>query len=188
MDFARALDHALYARIHDVWRARLLDALAPLLGTKWPWLPLVAAFFAYSAWRLGARSARLAALSLLVLLAADLSANLIKGEVRRLRPGRVAGMDPEADAGRKASFSFPSGAATNAFAVVTLWSAWHPELAAPLVAVAGAIGYSRVYAGEHYPADVAAGALLGASLGLAAAALGAGRRRTGVPSPPATPD
>jgi membrane-associated phospholipid phosphatase len=35
----------------------------------------------------------------------------------------------------------------------------------PLRALAGAVAYSRVHTGVHYPGDVAIGSLIGSSLG-----------------------
>ena len=40
-----------------------------------------------------------------------------------------------------------------------------PVLALPLRAVAGAVAYSRVHTGVHYPGDAVVGALLGAATG-----------------------
>jgi len=66
------------------------------------------------------------------------------------------------------SSSFPAGHAATAFAGATLLSYLAPRAAPLLVLLASAIGYSRVYAGVHYPGDVLAGALLGVLCGLAA--------------------
>jgi undecaprenyl-diphosphatase len=69
-------------------------------------------------------------------------------------------------------YSFPSGHATGTAAVtvlaawlVTRWlvTSWAARVAvwATAVGVIGAIGFSRVYLGVHYPSDVLAGWLLG---------------------------
>ncbi len=177
MDVLRALDHAWFVRIHETWRAPFLDVVMALASRKWPWVPMVVAVLAYSSWRLGRPALRLAVLSVALLVVSDLAANTIKGEVRRLRPGRTLESDAPAAMGRKASFSFPSAAATNVSAAAVLWSTWHPGLAVPLAAVTAVVGYSRVYRGEHYPSDVAAGTLLGAALGGVVALVDARRRR-----------
>jgi undecaprenyl-diphosphatase len=44
-----------------------------------------------------------------------------------------------------------------------------PVGALPLRLLAGAVAYSRVHTGVHYPADVVAGALLGAAVAQATA-------------------
>ena len=57
--------------------------------------------------------------------------------------------------------SFPSGHAASAAAFATAVQAELGAAAAPLVALAAAVGASRVYVGVHYPLDVAVGALIG---------------------------
>jgi membrane-associated phospholipid phosphatase len=60
--------------------------------------------------------------------------------------------------------SFPSGHTSEAFALATSASLTYPKwyIIAPSFAWAGAIGYSRMDLGAHYPSDVLAGAILGA--------------------------
>lgn len=60
-------------------------------------------------------------------------------------------------------YSFPSGHASSAFATATALSLACPKwyVIAPSFAYAGAVGYSRMYLGAHYPSDVLAGAIVG---------------------------
>lgn len=67
------------------------------------------------------------------------------------------------------STSFPSGHSAAAFAFVTGACAELPILAPALVPLAGAVAYSRVHTGVHYPSDVAAGVGIGIGSGLLAA-------------------
>ncbi len=59
--------------------------------------------------------------------------------------------------------SFPSGHTTEAFALATSVSIAYPKwyVIAPCFIWAGAVGYSRLDLGVHYPSDVLAGAILG---------------------------
>lgn len=67
--------------------------------------------------------------------------------------------------------SFPSGHTMTAFAVAFACSAFVPRLRWVLIPIACLIGISRVYVGAHFPIDVMFGALVGAFLGLASAAI-----------------
>jgi len=67
------------------------------------------------------------------------------------------------------STSFPSGHSAAAFAFATGACAELPTLAPVLVPLAGAVAYSRVHTGVHYPSDVAAGVGIGIGSGLLAA-------------------
>lgn len=91
---------------------------------------------------------------------------MIKTIIRRPRPflGRVkinAVYQPH-------STSFPSGHSSSAFTTATalsqVYNKWY--VIAPAYLYAGAIGYSRMYLGVHYPTDVGAGAVLGTATAL----------------------
>ncbi len=61
------------------------------------------------------------------------------------------------------SASFPSGHTSSAFALATSVSIIYPKwyVVAPSFLWAGAVGYSRMHLGVHYPSDVFAGAVVG---------------------------
>jgi membrane-associated phospholipid phosphatase len=64
--------------------------------------------------------------------------------------------------------SFPSGHATGAFAVATVFSGMYPDhkwVSWVSYTTAGLIGLSRISLARHFPTDVIAGALLGNSMG-----------------------
>jgi membrane-associated phospholipid phosphatase len=87
---------------------------------------------------------------------------LIKNSVNRPRPFETyPDILKKADGG---SPSFPSGHTAAAFATATSLSLNYPtwKVIVPSFVWAGAVGYSRMYLGVHYPSDVLAGALLGA--------------------------
>lgn len=62
------------------------------------------------------------------------------------------------------STSFPSGHSASAMAFAAGAAAEWPILGVPLRALAGAVGFSRVATGAHYPSDVAAGFALGEAI------------------------
>ncbi len=62
--------------------------------------------------------------------------------------------------------SFPSNSAAVGFALATPIFLRRPALGAALYALAFLWGFSRVYAGVHYPSDVLGGALIGIGAGL----------------------
>ena len=80
------------------------------------------------------------------------------------------------------STSFPSGHSAAAFAFASGACAELPALAPALVPLAGAVAYSRVHTGVHYPSDVVAGAAIGIGSGALAAGLPPWVRRRRVES------
>jgi membrane-associated phospholipid phosphatase len=78
------------------------------------------------------------------------------------------------------SSSFPSGHAASAFAFAYVVGRHVPILAIPVRLVAGAVAYSRVHLGVHYPGDVAVGSVAGSGIAAMVSAAGdriAARRR-----------
>jgi len=68
------------------------------------------------------------------------------------------------------SASFPSGHAASAFAFAYAVGRHLPGLAVPIRLLAGAVAYSRVHTGVHYPGDVIIGSIVGAGTAATVAA------------------
>jgi len=92
----------------------------------------------------------------------------VKSIFRRVRPDEVLPVEGPLPYGmhRPRTSSFPSGHAASAFTAATLLAGGP---ATPLwFALAGTVAASRVYTRMHHTSDIAAGAVLGVVLGLAA--------------------
>ena len=86
----------------------------------------------------------------------------------RQRPDRAgAGVPEQRDVRIPDSTSFPSGHAASGFAFASAIGREQPWLGLGLRFLAGAVAYSRVHTGVHYPGDAAVGALIGAGTGQA---------------------
>mgnify|MGYP000123794765 FL=1 len=176
MDMSESLlnwDLQSFVIINSHLTSTFLDFLCPLLRNKYFWAPLYAFLFSFLIINYkGKGLLMILFLVLVVVLADQLSSELIKPHVRRLRPCN----DPFVKeyvrllVGCGGGFSFPSSHATNHFAVAVylttlFYTKWKWIL--PLsILWAFSISYSQIYVGVHYPVDVVTGALLGTSIGL----------------------
>lgn len=134
----------------------------------------------------GSRGRRAAAAGLMSIGVASAVVNqLIKRLYPRARPDRAGEDVPEARHVRMpGSTSFPSGHSASGFAFAAAVGAQLPLTGTLLRLLAGAVAYSRVHTGVHYPGDAVVGSLVGASIGGAVATAGRWRcgRRFGRPS------
>ena len=114
----------------------------------------------------GRRGRRAAAYGLASLAVTATVVNLVvKPLTSRRRPDRAAeGVPEDRHVRMPLSTSFPSGHSAAAFAFATGVGHILPLAAVPLRLLATAVAYSRVHTGVHYPGDVIAGSLIGASL------------------------
>jgi len=115
-------------------------------------------------------------LTLAAAVVADLVSRGLKDAVDRERPHLPPG-EPHTLVPLPTDPSFPSTHAIVAFACAVSIALAVPRLAVPVLVLAAAIAYSRVYLGVHYPLDVIAGAALGALIAIALRLLARGPRR-----------
>jgi membrane-associated phospholipid phosphatase len=121
-------------------------------------------------WSHNDRLAEASSLSAEALLSAGLYSSALKALTSRPRPsggsdGKFFDYNP--DQGQKGK-SFPSGHATGAFAVATVFAhvySDHRWVSWVAYATAGLVGASRVALNRHFPSDVIVGGLLGNSMG-----------------------
>ena len=111
----------------------------------------------------GGESGRRAAVQGLASVAvSSLLVNAVAKQIgRRPRPQRPAEHGAASAVSMPTSASFPSGHSASAFAFASGVAARLPVVAMPVHALAGAVAYSRVHTGVHYPGDVLVGSVLG---------------------------
>lgn len=145
------------------WAARRawvrLFRLASRLGDGVFWYALMAALAAFG----GTRGLRAALHMAIVGAIAALLYRALKGWTQRPRPFR-AHADITAYIAPLDEFSFPSGHTLHAVGFTLVALAWFPWLAALLVPFALLVALSRVVLGVHYPSNVLAATLVGATL------------------------
>jgi len=163
MTRAEQLDAAIYAAVAGARIPALDQAMRRLSRTadhSKLWIAVAAGLALVG----DPRAARRGLVSLGI---ASATANVaLKPLTRRRRPERVEAAELRArHVPLPRSSSFPSGHAASAFAFAVGAGAELPAARWPLLALATAVGYSRVHTGVHYPGDVVAGALVGIGAG-----------------------
>jgi membrane-associated phospholipid phosphatase len=158
IDFDRALIEAAPA-FESPW----LTAVFVLLSAWWVKGPLLVGLGLCSdLWRRRLPVAFAAAAA--AVGAASLVTDLLKDAFGRVRPS-VADPGLGSLAPIPGNPSFPSGHSATAFAAATAVAILCPRLRLAVLAIAAAVGLSRVYLRVHFPLDVIVGGLVGAGLG-----------------------
>lgn len=118
----------------------------------------VLAIVALGLWKL--RGGRKFLWLVLILISGGILVQIIKYSFPSPRPGAVFS-DIHILGPVLRAHSFPSGHVTSTFGLVSFISREFPQLATLIWIMAILIGFSRVYVGAHFPADVLFGAGLG---------------------------
>lgn len=172
------LDRDWFIAINTGMQSSFWDAVCPFMRHQSNWYALYALllFICYKIWGKKAGWILLGA-ALLVLVSDQVSANLIKNTVQRLRPCNepsLAGIMRNI-VGCGKGYSFISAHATNHFAIAVFFSMLFKNqfkytylIALPWAVL---IAFSQVYVGVHYPFDVIGGGLLGSLLGYIAGSI-----------------
>lgn len=169
MDQLISFDHWLFEKINLDWTNGFFDWLFPSITDlhKTPEF-LVAILPLIAFWIYRRRTTALKWLLVLIFSvgSSDLvSYRVLKAMTERKRPVE-AGLSVKLRTHHHSGTSFPSNHAANVFAAATVLTASAPPTAPLWFGIAGAVAYSRVYVGVHFPLDVTVGALLGIVLGL----------------------
>ena len=168
-------DRAAFTAINSYARLPVLDTALPLFsdaGLLWGGLALFLAGYAIVCRRrYGEALWRVLVLAIFMLLSAglaDLTCNILKDSVERLRPFQsVAGahfFTPEREwtviaepENPPAGSSFPSAHAATSMAVAVILSLLFRRANPWIYLLPFLVGWSRVYMGKHFPLDVLAG-------------------------------
>jgi undecaprenyl-diphosphatase len=158
LDQLQALDRAAFHLINRDLHNRFFDWLMPILSDDRRFKPFfLATFLALLVF--GKRRGRIAALLVIPLIALSdqVSSNFAKDLFDRPRPCITLPDARLVDTGCSDRGSLPSSHAANMAAAAVHFALFYPSLWLPLGLAALAVGYSRVYVGVHYPADVLVG-------------------------------
>ena len=162
-------DRSLLLKINRSWTSPFLDAVMPvvtnLLKEHWFLYAAGPALLALWLWKGRKKALKVLIVAALAVGSSDfLAYHVLKPWIARPRPEfSVAAVVVRVPNG--GHYGFPSNHAANAAAAAAVLSAAYPGFTLVFAALAGLVGYSRVYVGAHYPFDVLAGWLLGAALG-----------------------
>ncbi len=167
MESLQQFDASIFSTING-WHALYFDNFMALVTVIATWLPMILMLLYMIYIKKGWRKmlAVLLAVAVVILIADQVSASIIKPLVGRLRPSR----NPDLQATihlvneyRGGQFGFVSSHAANCFGIALFLAFLFKNRAFTwaMVAWASLMCYSRIYLGVHYPGDIVCGAALG---------------------------
>jgi 4-amino-4-deoxy-L-arabinose transferase-like glycosyltransferase/membrane-associated phospholipid phosphatase len=167
MAWLHALDVNLFHFVNLTLRHPALDGVMRFLSGNALFGPVLALLGVWLLWKGGRRGRVLALMMAVILPLGDgFVVNPLKHAIGRERP--AAGLaDARLVMGKPEGRSMPSAHATNWFAATMIAYFYYRRSWRLMLPLAAAVGFSRIYVGAHYPADVLVGAILGAGYAVA---------------------
>jgi undecaprenyl-diphosphatase len=167
VDALQQFDASIFSAING-FNAAYFDSFMWLVTKIGTWIPmilmLVYLLFVKKGWRRAITV--ILAIGIVILIADQVSAGIIKPFVERARPSHNPDLDSTihiVNGYRGGAYGFVSSHAANCFGIALLLAMIFKNRAFTwtMVAWATLMCYSRIYLGVHYPGDIVCGAILG---------------------------
>lgn len=167
MDALQQFDAGIFSAING-WHAAYFDSFMWLVTKIATWIPMILMLLYLLYFKKGWRKtvAVVLAIALVILIADQVSASIIKPLVERARPSHNESLQSTihiVNGYRGGPFGFVSSHAANCFGIALLLAMIFKNrlFTWTMVVWATLMCYSRIYLGVHYPGDIVCGAILG---------------------------